>query len=150
VVQLLFVWVQDVYRPIFVIGLVDWLSCLQPVSVTYTVCVCVRARARARTCVHVCRSFSSGNGSIHFHMSASQSLGLGKYSCAIFLKQCIKLHQWSHGWLLKRNNSFWFVTAQLLCFHEESVKAEDYHDCQSLFLGSFWCMCVWYPMAIRN
>jgi hypothetical protein len=43
VVQLLFVWVQDVYRPIFVMGLVDWLSCLQPVTVTYTgVCVCVR------------------------------------------------------------------------------------------------------------
>jgi len=41
VVQPLFVWVQDIYRPIFVMGLMDWLSYLQPVTVTYVLCVCV-------------------------------------------------------------------------------------------------------------
>ena len=48
VVQPLFVWVQDIYRPIFVMGLVDWLSCLQPVTVTCCVCVFVRERERER------------------------------------------------------------------------------------------------------
>ena len=47
-VQLLFVCVQDVYRPIFVMGLVDWLSCLQPVTVTYAVCERERERERER------------------------------------------------------------------------------------------------------
>jgi len=43
-------------------GLADWLSCLQPVTVTYTVCVCVCVRERER------ESFSSGKGSVHFHI----------------------------------------------------------------------------------
>jgi hypothetical protein len=37
-VQPLFVWVQDVYRPIFVMGLVGWLSFCSQVTVTYSVC----------------------------------------------------------------------------------------------------------------
>jgi len=70
-VQQLFVWVQDVYRPIFVIGLVDWLSCLQQVTVTYTVCVCVCAcvHARVNVGVRVCEDhFHRGKGCVHFHI----------------------------------------------------------------------------------
>jgi len=67
VVQPLFVWVQDVYRPVFLMRLVDWLSCVQPVTVTYAACmgmgggcvcvcacVCAYVCARACVCARVC------------------------------------------------------------------------------------------------
>ena len=99
VVQPLFVWVQDIYRPIFVMGLMDWLSYLQPVTVTYVLCVCV--------CVWW--SFSSGNGSVHFHIYLCFSVTwAGKVFMCHFSKTVHRV-AWVVTWMIVEKKQLFLV-----------------------------------------
>lgn len=104
VVQPLFVWIQDVYRPIFLIGLVDWMSCVQPVTVTYAayICVCVYMWERED---HFHREMETF---IFMYIRASQSLRWGKYSCAVFSKTAHWV-AWVVTWMIVEKKQLFLV-----------------------------------------
>ena len=120
VVQPLFVWVQDVYRRIFVMGLVDWLSCLQPVTVTCCVCVFVRERERERE--REKGSFSLGNGNVHFHIYLCFSVTWARKVLMCHFSKTVHRVAWVVTWIIVEKKQLFLVrhcsTALMLSWGE--------------------------------